>query len=220
MPNVFYATQMDILVQKSGATPLYFVDDFGDNLISSRRREISNHVPFLGSLIFRPEWTEIILSDVYDAAQGFLSMDVTAGQEGHLRADSNLAYGTWVWNAQDEVVPPYRNHVYFQPIFVGLGNYYYASLGVWNNNDASQFGKRVGGLWTENMIDATWAPDNDWTVVKLTRAANNTWEMFIDGVSQGTVIDDKWTTSSYVSVWLCNYGTGKKVHADNIALSR
>jgi len=46
------------------------------------------------------------------------------------------------------------------------------------------------------LIDQSWTIDIDWHTAKITRDANGIFEIFLDGVSKGTVTDTDITTTN------------------------
>jgi len=141
-----------------------------------------------------------------------------AGFWGYLRGDncctddrisapSNQAYGTWEFEYQfysTSTTCPTNNQIvrFFltsSTADMTIANGYYVYIDVCNS--AFQL-RKLTAATPSTIISGTWTPStNTWHEVKITRSADNTFELFHNGVSKGTGIDASFTSSNYMGIW-------------------
>jgi hypothetical protein len=127
--------------------------------------------------------------------------------EDRISAPSTQAYGTWEFEYQfystSTTCPTNNQIVRFFLISSTAGmtsaNGYYVYVDVCNN--AFQLRKLTAGT-PSTIISGTWSPNiTSWHNVKITRSADNTFELFHNGVSKGTGIDASFTSSNHMGIW-------------------
>jgi len=163
-----------------------FYDDFGDNKLSERVKElvmVGSKVVF--ARVFRPEWTTV--SGSPSVSSGWLYLD---GDPEEVKTSSDIMEGSWEakW-AIDAVTEadPVINHMVF--ILKDSDNYYevyYYMKSVADYSEAN-LKKVVGGSATA-LINLPKITSAGTYVTKMTRYAGN-FEVFLNGVSQGTCSD-------------------------------
>lgn len=127
-------------------------------------------------------------------------------KEDRISTHSTQAYGTWEFEYQFQttaVTCPTNNQVvrfFLTSSTAGItsANGYYVYVDICNN--AFQLRKLTAGM-PSTIINGSWSPNLSWNQVKITRSADNTFELFHNGVSKGTGTDATFTTSNFVGIW-------------------
>lgn len=179
----------------------YILDDFADGLYQNRKT--FNEIPPDEGLEpptseytteTRPEWT--VESGTWDASAGYVSGTPPSKAPGNLSTPSNFMTGTWEYKTR---IPQVNTYSRFIPIFIDADNLYDIELSSRSAESWVKFRKCVAGSWTD-LISGTWTIDTDWHTITLMRDAAGNFELFFDGVSQGTCTDTSHTSTSVIKL--------------------
>jgi hypothetical protein len=188
------------------ASVIYTIhDDWADNKLTVRDDRATTPASVLGAnqfaQKFRPEWAgNMPVSDgrCYLANQG----------GAYCQIPSSIAYGTWqIKQRYNEGTDIGLNWSTFTIIWpdTSVSSYYYTEWGtkrdqswVWDNLTL-----RRADTGTDTIIlDTLTTPSSGvWYTVKTTRTTAGLFEVFIDGVSKGTVIDNTYTTCAALKLY-------------------
>ena len=161
----------------SGTNTFLFFDDFAD-----------------GEYTTNPAWTYI--DGTVSAANFYLA---TTGEAyatgGNIKIASTIVTAVWEYKFQ-LTNTAIGNFVMFTPIWVSVGNFYY----LWIHQNGTMNFRLVSGAIQSTIIASTWTADLNWHKAKITRNSSGYFEIFLDGVSKGTVTNTTHTTSAEMRV--------------------
>jgi len=188
-------------------------DDWADNKLTSRDRAAVIDTPF--DLIyqnFRPEWTEDIAGGT--VTDGRLHWDEASDGDWRILCTPVQTEGTWELDFQYTTMGNDYDNLQLIPVWENADN-------DWNMliqddaGDSFNLNKDDGGTRT-NVISTTWVCDTASHTVKVTRNAPDSWEIFLDGASEGTATDSYWPTENNTGIYFKSSAGGSVIEADNL----
>ena len=187
---------------------VYLHDDWGDNNL--RNRSDSGTRTYNGvEGIYRPEWYTV--SGMSDPSVS--DETLTVKTEGGVYTDLNLDLNetiTWEYDYDASRPSDYRDTLCVH-MFAETNNYTFSNderkqgferSYVFNIHDGNSTSGRFlkiedGGGYT-NVIDAGDPPETG--TITITREPNGTWEVFYNGVSEGSAKDTDYTNVNYTGI--------------------
>lgn len=173
---------------KSGVTRIvysgeyYLFDDWKDNLLTSRRWDDKMVFPVSELDKYRPDWTTE--SDSPSASGGVLVLPDGSTTAQQVSTASGFTVGTWE-----------KDFTIISATTAGACNLFF----IWTDNsntlrvsiesDDDYMLVKIDGGTTTILVSSTWDGDTTQHTTKVTRDANGNFELFYDGVSQGTATD-------------------------------
>jgi len=191
------ADEVDPSLNQRAANPTYHIDDdFEDNLLSGRDNFYFEDGLFKACM--RPEHTTV--SGSPSASGGKLVLP--AGNVTEQAVSTPCTFITGAWEIDFAfVASPTAGYFAFR--FISSASVVYA--------DPSNDGYTVNVVYTGDfllgrvddgsgttLIAGTWTVGTATVVIKVTRTSAGAFELFRDGVSQGTVTDATYTSSSFL----------------------
>jgi len=179
----------------------YLGDDWEDNKLTSRDKA-AVVATTLDKIFqkFRPEWE--VCYGTWGVDAGVLYEN--SGSKGWIRTPSSKAYGTWKYKGRlSSTASDCEPNCFFIHDDVGTndpetnGNGYEIALA----DEGNFVLRKISGGTASNLSSVTWSPDTEWHEIKVTRADDDTFECFLDGVSKITTTDSEITTSEYIYLW-------------------
>ena len=147
-----------------------------------------------GDYTSNPAWTYI--DGTTSASLGYLEATGEAYTNGgNIKLASTINTGVWEHRVKLTNIAT-GNFEIFAPIWASTGNSYSTYI---HQNGGFQLNKRTGGVWSA-IISSSWTADLNWHTIKLTRSPAGLMELFLDGVSKGTVTDNDHTTTAEIRV--------------------
>ena len=177
-------------------------DDWADNKLTSRDNRATTAASILGAnefaQKFRPEWT--VQSGTWNADAGYVTKTNGTAHD-HLSTPSTFAVGTWECDFKLDVDNSYIRIVIMNNESVvsatSDGYYVYAH----GSSNFYRFDKRINNVSTTIINGGAWANHTTQQTTKVTRNISGDFELFLEGVSEGTVTDTDATTSLYIILW-------------------
>ena len=189
----------------------YVGDDWEDNKLTSRDKAATVATTFDRIFAhFRPEWTT---GGTVSASNGYVAI---TSSHGYLNTPSSFTEGTW--ELDYKLATGARIGFFFmaQNNFDSI-NKAYNSYFVFAHSKYELC--YYDGSTLNSLISVdTDTRDGNWHTIKVTRDSNGNFELFLDGVSQGTATDTSITTSEIIHVWE-DFDTGynnAEVDCDNL----
>jgi len=171
-----------------------FYDDFGDGLLTGRVKELTvlNNKVMLARVL-RLEWA--VDGGIWDASNLFLR-ESSNTRPNYLYTSLDFTVGTWEVDFRfPNGESTADNQLGLVPLWIDSDNWYFWFCKSNAADPDFNFYKVFGGVGTM-LINQTWTIDAAWHTAKVTRDANGNFEIFLDGVSKGTVVDTDITTSN------------------------
>ena len=207
-----YFTDLKPHVQKAGSSPIFIGDEIGDNKYSGRNRVVAGVLfPYSN---FRPEWT--VIAGTWGASEGFLRESLAGGGSTNIRMSSKHSVGTWVVDASLIGGISDTNIVYYNFMWIDADNYYLMDM---NATGALRLVRSTTDLGGAAIISTTWTADTGWHTMKITRDINGNFEIFLDGVSKGTVTNTLITTSNNIELGHYTVTTIQNAAFDNLKVN-
>lgn len=182
----YFTDTTNIPAQKVGDSPIILYDDFGDNVYATRNKTIGNMIlPYMN---FRPEWN--VISGTWSAATGalvksaqgadFIQMTDAIGVPDTFYAECSAYFANYTSDNE--------NGIFILDTSSMQNGYDFNRITTHQYFDVT-----LGGV-TTTLIDNTVGKIGNTTVVlKFQRRMTpdlNTWEIWEEGVSGGTVINN------------------------------
>lgn len=194
----------------------YIYDDWNENKLTVNRGHYftaaggavgrTGFTPFLK----RPKWTAI--SGTWDAS-GRTLQSTSTGANVHIGTPSTFITGTWEWDGKiDSIAANYYHFEWF--VYIDADNY--MQMYIYRFGDTFRLSKTVATVTTA-IINGTYTVGTAWHTFKVTRDVAGNWEIFVDGVSKGTVNDTDITSCVQCALGL-KQAAASKVHKDNLRL--
>ena len=167
-------------------------DDWEDNKLSSRDRAAIVATK-LNKIFqkFRPEWT--VESGTVIAENG--NMKLTTG-DARVSCNSTIVTAAFVSKQKSDNCGSANMGILWDFIYLDDSNkyiVYFQFEAAEGNTDNFQLHSA-----TSVLIDSAWTVDLNWHEVKVTRDSDGNFELFLDGVSKGTVTNTDVTQSNYI----------------------
>jgi len=171
-------------------------DDWEDNKLASRDNA-ATVATALGKIYqsFRPEWT--VEAGTVTAEGG--NMKLTT-EDAKVSCSSSVVTATFKSNQKSDNCGSSNMGILWDFICKDDSNeytVYFQFESAEGSDDDFQLRKTVGGSESV-IINSLWTVDLNWHEIKVTRDTSGNFELFLDGVSKGTVTDTDVTTSSYI----------------------
>jgi len=187
------------------------LDDWQDNKLTTRDSEATTPIKISSPYVqdantFRPSWTTE--SGSPSASGGVLVLTAGDTTAQGISTPTTFFVGTWEVDIQKQADGTTSGVDVIDWVSGGSKKYIIG----WNYDGAYNLRDIVD---TVNIISATHAEDTAWHTCKATRDSSSNWELFFDGVSDGTATDS--TTTSIDEVWVYNY-EDIEVHYDNLKI--
>lgn len=137
-------------------------------------------------------WTE--QSGSWDASNNYLE-NTSSNNDDEISHSSSAAYGSWEFDHRHDPTFYGAQTYFITPNGFGdhTNNSYYIRFNNSNSNYNRELKKADGGSNTTLLDLGDW--DGNWHTYRIERATDDTFEVFVDGTSQGTVQDSTHTSS-------------------------
>jgi len=169
----------------------YFYDNFADGKYDNRVGVAANGFRY-------QEWT--VVTGTWNAANGYLEKTATVGINEYIYTPSTFDVGTWEMNARDTHLAAVTWECYIMnnetsKTATSDGNY----VELYPNTNLFRLNRWVDNVHTVIITSAIVGDSADHDL-KATRDAASNFEIFYDGVSHGTALDNTVTASSYLVI--------------------
>lgn len=162
----------------------YVYDDWRDNALSRRDPNVPpRSTPTMPYRMFRPVWFKE--SGSPDAVNQRLELDTTSGTHA-IRKFTRKEYGTFETTMQFGTAPTSGNAAFGFNYSETNGDFWRVAL--FPGAGEARFQKKQSGT-ASTLISGTISDFTAENTLKVTRDASDTWELFINGTSQGTATD-------------------------------
>lgn len=185
---------------------MHLSDDWGDNRLTNRIQP-----GLYGWCDYRPEWT--ILEGNMDVVNKHIEWEQAADGKSRLGNPKVLTEGTWVLDYKFDVNGNDTDGFGVLIVHQDADNYILVRA-FDSATDEIWLTKWDAGTST-NIITSALASGTSWHTQKVTRTAPDSWELFVDGVSQGTGTDSFWPTENYTGVRGFDSAGGSVCFGDN-----
>jgi uncharacterized protein (TIGR02145 family) len=136
---------------------------------------------------------------------------------------STQAYGTWQFDYSFQPASTNQNVRFFlisNTAGLTSSNGYYIWIDGNNTNPNNLQLRKLNNGTPVTLINTTWSPiGTAYRTIKVIRNLSGQFELFLNGISQGTFTDNTYTTSSYLGVWNTGLSISDNHRIDNITCS-
>jgi len=188
------------------------IDDWADNKLTSRDKQaLSDSWAWTDEFyqlndVFRPEWTTE--SGSPSASGGVLVL--TAGDTTVQQVSIPTTFFAGAWEVEVQKQASGTTSLVNVLDWWAGGNEKYGLQ--WTNADNYKLQDIVDAV---AIISATHAEDTSWHTCKATRDSSSNWEIFFDGVSDGTATD---STTTSIDEFAHRNGEDIEIHFDNLKI--
>jgi len=174
----------------------YFLyDNFADLIYTARKGVAANGFRY-------QDWT--VGSGTWTAASGWLTKTAPGDEWEDIYIPSRQAYGTWEYIFKLVAASDVHGVLLY---FISNETGWSASIDGYGvsiiGNNTLYISRVTNGVGTP-IINPGWVADAGAHTIKVTRDAAGNFELFFDGASVGTALDNTYTTSLYMFLRLYN----------------
>jgi len=164
---------------------------------------------------YRPEWT--IVQGTPSVSNGYLTLssDGTTGDE--IQIESDITVATWKVDWQSNTTTG-GSWLFLRFMEIDDSNYYRLMAVLVTTTSAYFWLEKIVNGTITGLLGPTVTADTNWHHLAVSRDESGNFEIFFDGVSQGTATDTSITTSKYLALKAKDSppGGAYSVHADNL----
>lgn len=203
----------------------YLEDDWGDNALSSRTSTSDGVYAHpdaneAGDVLigrYRPEWK--IVSGSSLVSSGELVWDDSDGDNFFYATPSSFTVGSWQMDisisTSDSTDHGVALYLISSEAAIGPSDAYSTCA---TDSSIYRLRKKDSGS-TTTIISGSWSVDGAYHTSKTTRDSYGNWELFNDGVSEGTTTDTFLPETRYAMIRFDESGTGTStIKADNLVV--